>query len=152
VRTLIAAVGRIKPGPLHELQREYLTRLAWPIELREIEERRKLAPSEMKRREGEALLAALPSPAFAVALDERGATLGSIAFADRLRAWRDGGTPNLAFLIGGADGLAPVARERARLLLALGRMTWPHMLVRVMLAEQLYRATTILAGHPYHRA
>jgi 23S rRNA (pseudouridine1915-N3)-methyltransferase len=152
VRILIAAVGRIKPGPLHELQREYLTRLSWPVELREIEERRKLPPAEMKRRDGEALLAALPSPVIAVALDERGAAFGSAAFAERLCAWRDAGTPNLTFLIGGADGLDAPVRARADLLLAFGAMTWPHQLARIMLLEQLYRAQQIIAGHPYHRA
>ena len=152
MRILIAAVGRIKPGPLHGLQREYLTRLSWPVDLREIEERRKLPPAEMKRREGEALLAALPSPAIAVALDERGTASGSAAFADKLRAWRDGGTPNLTFLIGGADGLDAPVRARADLLLAFGAMTWPHQLARIMLLEQLYRAQQIIAGHPYHRA
>ena len=86
-----------------------------------------------------------------MALDERGRDLTSVAFAERLGRWRDDGVRDLAFVIGGADGLAPAVRDRAALTLAFGRATWPHMLVRTMLAEQIYRAQTILTGHPYHR-
>jgi 23S rRNA (pseudouridine1915-N3)-methyltransferase len=86
-----------------------------------------------------------------VALDERGAALSSAAFAERLGTWRDGGIPDLAFLIGGADGLADTVRQRAGLVLSLGLMTWPHLLARGLLLEQIYRAQQILAGHPYHR-
>jgi 23S rRNA (pseudouridine1915-N3)-methyltransferase len=101
--------------------------------------------------EGERLLKALPGGATLVALDERGRELDSQAFARRIDRWQSAGTGVLAFAIGGRDGLAPAVRERAELVLALGRMTWPHELVRVMLAEQLYRAGALLAGHPYHR-
>jgi 23S rRNA (pseudouridine1915-N3)-methyltransferase len=97
-------------------------------------------------------LAAVPKGAVKVALDSQGVALSSEALADRLRAWRDGGASDLAFLIGGAGGLDPAVREAADLVLSLGPMTWPHILVRALLAEQLYRAQTILAGHPYHRA
>ena len=97
------------------------------------------------------LLATVPAGAVVVALDERGRDLGSVEFADKMRGWRDGGTTDLAFLIGGADGHGDAVRERADLLLCLGRMTWPHMLVRALLAEQLWRAHSILTGHPYHR-
>jgi 23S rRNA (pseudouridine1915-N3)-methyltransferase len=100
-------------------------------------------------------MAALPAKAgglVVVALDERGKALASEAFARRIAGWRDGGAQDLAFLIGGADGHAPAVRERADFLLSLGPMTWPHLMVRAMLAEQLYRAQQILAGHPYHRA
>jgi 23S rRNA (pseudouridine1915-N3)-methyltransferase len=151
LRLLVAAVGRIKAGPLRELQRLYADRLTWPLTLREVEEKRTLPPAELKEREGALLLAAVPRGAVIVALDERGTELSSAAFATRLGAWRDAGVADLAFLIGGADGLSEAVRREAGLVLSLGAMTWPHLLVRGMLLEQLYRAQTILAGHPYHR-
>ena len=98
------------------------------------------------------LRATLPKQAVLVALDARGQSLTSEAFAARLAKWRDGSAGDLAFVIGGADGLEPALVKRADLVLSLGAMTWPHMLARAMLAEQLYRAATILQGHPYHRA
>jgi 23S rRNA (pseudouridine1915-N3)-methyltransferase len=106
---------------------------------------------ELKRLEADKLLAQIPKNAVLVALDERGESLDSGTFAQRLGAWRDAGRADLAFVIGGADGLDEEVRRRADLLLSFGRLTWPHMLVRGMLAEQLYRAQQILAGHPYHR-
>lgn len=91
------------------------------------------------------------APARCVLLDERGETMGSAAFAERLGGWRDAGVREARFMIGGADGFDDGARDAADLLLSFGRATWPHMLARAMLAEQLYRATAILARHPYHR-
>jgi 23S rRNA (pseudouridine1915-N3)-methyltransferase len=152
VRLLIAAVGRAKAGPWRDLERFYLDRLAWPVTVREVEEKRKLPPAQLKEREAELLLAALPAGATAVALDERGKALSSLEFAARLGTWRDQGVADLAFLIGGADGLDAALGGEAELVLALGRMTWPHLLARGLLLEQLYRAQQILAGHPYHRA
>lgn len=152
MRVLIAAVGRAKAGPERVLYEHFARRLTWPVTLREVEERRPLSAAERMGREAEALLAAVPKGAVVVALDERGRSLSSQDFAERLAAWRDGAVGDLAFLIGGADGLAESVRRRADLLLSLGPMTWPHMLVRGMLAEQLYRAQSILGGHPYHRA
>jgi 23S rRNA (pseudouridine1915-N3)-methyltransferase len=113
-----------------------------------VEPRRGTGPAP----EAEALVRALPDGAALVALDERGRMLTSPDLAARLAARRDSGTQDLAFLIGGADGLDPALRDRADLVLSFGPMVWPHMLARVMLAEQLYRAATILAGSPYHRA
>jgi 23S rRNA (pseudouridine1915-N3)-methyltransferase len=101
--------------------------------------------------EGELLSRAVPAGSALVVLDERGKTLSSPEFAAQLAQWRDGGRQDAAFVIGGADGIDPALRSRADLAISFGRMVWPHMLVRVMLAEQLYRATTILAGGPYHR-
>ena len=106
----------------------------------------------LKRAEAELLLAAIPQGSVVVALDERGKALSSEAFAAKMGAWRDQGAADIAFLIGGADGHGDAVRARADFLLALGPMTWPHMLVRGMLTEQIYRAQQILAGHPYHRA
>ncbi len=101
--------------------------------------------------EAELLARAVPSGAVLVVLDERGKTLSSPEFAGQLAQWRDTGRQDAAFVIGGADGIDPAFRARADLAISFGRMVWPHMLIRVMLAEQIYRATTILSGSPYHR-
>ena len=102
--------------------------------------------------EADLLARAIPTGALLVVMDERGAVMSSPEFADQLAKWRDDGRQDLAFVIGGADGIAPALRAKADASLSFGRMVWPHMLVRVMLAEQLYRAATILGGGPYHRA
>lgn len=109
------------------------------------------SPVEIRRREAAALLAALPAQAFAVALDQDGEAADTAAFASRLTRWMESGRP-VCFLIGGAEGLDRAVLERADARLSLGRLTWPHMLARVMLAEQIYRARSLAAGHPYHRA
>jgi 23S rRNA (pseudouridine1915-N3)-methyltransferase len=150
MRLTIVAVGRHKTGPLKALQEFYAERIRWPLTIREVEERRKLPPAELKAREGELILGALPKDAELIALDGRGKTLSSTDLANRLARWRDADA-SLAFVIGGSDGLADAVLDQARLVLSLGTMTWPHLLVRGMLLEQLYRAQQILAGHPYHR-
>lgn len=141
----------MKAGPERTLFDHYAARLTDSPEMREVEEKRNLPPPQMKIREGELLLAAVPGGAKVVALDERGKRLGSMAFAKLLGDWRDDGVRDVAFVIGGADGLDPAVLSRADLILSLGEMTWPHMLVRGLLAEQLFRANAILSGHPYHR-
>jgi 23S rRNA (pseudouridine1915-N3)-methyltransferase len=151
MRLHVIAVGRLKGGPHEALARYYAERIAWPLTLRDVEEKRPLSASEIREREGALLLAAAPPRATLVALDARGQTLTSEALAERLQRWRDGGVDDLAFLIGGAEGLADAVRQKAHLVLSLGAMTWPHLLARGMLLEQLYRAQQILAGHPYHR-
>jgi 23S rRNA (pseudouridine1915-N3)-methyltransferase len=151
MRLLLVAVGRARPGPEQSLYDHYHRRLGWTLDLREVEERRPLPPARRIAREGELLLAALPPGAVRVVLDERGEALGSEALARRLAAWRDTGRGPVAFLIGGADGHAEEVRAKADLVLSLGAMTWPHLLVRALLAEQIYRAECILSGHPYHR-
>jgi 23S rRNA (pseudouridine1915-N3)-methyltransferase len=146
----LIAIGRARDTPEAALFARYAARLRPPLDLTELAEGRG-APAELKRREGEALLAALPSDAFAVALDRTGATVDSMALATLVERWLGMGRP-VCFLIGGAEGLdAPVLR-RADHVLSFGAMTWPHMLARAMLAEQLYRARSIASGHPYHRA
>jgi 23S rRNA (pseudouridine1915-N3)-methyltransferase len=152
VRLVIIAVGRLKPGPMKDLADEYAKRLGLPIAVREVEERRPLPPAARKEREGALILAAVPEGAVAVALDSGGTSLSSEAFAARLQRWRERGVNDLAFLVGGTDGLAAPVLARAEFRLSLGAMTWPHLLARVMLLEQLYRAQQILSGHPYHRA
>lgn len=152
LRLHLIAVGRARKGPERALYEHFAGRLtAWPLALREIEPRGRIAPERLKAAEAEALLAAIPDGATLIALDETGKALASSDFAQRIADWRDDGVADLAFVIGGADGLDAAVRNRADLLLSFGRATWPHMLVRGMLAEQLYRAQQILAGHPYHR-
>lgn len=155
MRMTLIAVGRAKPGPVQDLFEQYAQRLGHgplgALRLNEVEERRPLPPVELKRREAELLLGARPKGARLVALDERGKTLSSSGFAALLGRWRDDGVGELAFAIGGAGGLDSSVRDAAELILALGPMTWPHMLTRALLAEQLYRAQSILTGHPYHR-
>ena len=147
----IACIGRNR-GPERDLYDHYARRIRWPLALRELEEKRKLPADQLMRREGELLLAAVPAGAMLVALDRRGKALDSQGFADRLARWRDNSVSDVAFLIGGADGHAEALLHKADLLLSFGAMTWPHLLARAMLAEQIYRAQQVLAGHPYHRA
>ncbi len=155
MRLTLCVVGRLRGGPEADLVADYLARFdrtgrplgLGPVRVVEIEDRRGGGPAA----ESALLAQAIPVGAVLVLLDERGRTLDSPDFAGRLRRWADGGTRDLAFAIGGADGHAPALRDRADLLLSFGPMVWPHMLARVMLAEQLYRAASILAGGPYHR-
>lgn len=151
MRLTIACIGRNR-GPERDLYDHYARRIRWPLALRELEEKRKLPADQLMRREGELLLAAVPAGAVLVALDRRGKALDSQGFADRLARWRDNSVSDIAFLIGGADGHAEALLKKADLLLSFGAMTWPHLLARAMLAEQIYRAQQVLAGHPYHRA
>ena len=151
MRITLVAVGRAKSDATTALYRDYAERLRWPMRLYEIEERRPLPAEARKTREGERLMAAVPKGARMVALDERGKSLDSAALAALIERWQQEGVRDLAFAIGGADGLSDALRERADLVLSFGPMTWPHLLVRVLLVEQLYRAQCILDGHPYHR-
>ena len=135
----IVARGKIGRSPEAELTERYLKRIAWPTKITELPDRG----------------GTLPEPAssmVSVVLDERGQALASDAFARRLEAWRDGGRREARFLIGAADGHDEAIRQDADLMLSFGLATWPHLLARAMLAEQLFRATAILANHPYHRA
>jgi 23S rRNA (pseudouridine1915-N3)-methyltransferase len=151
IRLYILAVGRLRRGPLYELQALYGGRILPPPTIIEVEEKRRLPAAELKTREAELILAALPQGSRLVALDECGAAWSSIELASCLAGWRDAGHRAVAFAIGGAGGLGTAIIERADAVLSLGAMTWPHLLVRGMLLEQLYRAQQILAGHPYHR-
>ncbi|MDP1732585.1 MAG: 23S rRNA (pseudouridine(1915)-N(3))-methyltransferase RlmH [Devosia sp.] len=158
MRIHIAAVGRMKQGPERELVARYLDRAVQcgkPLaltgfEVAELPESRASSGPARKSEEARALRAILPD-GVVVALDEHGRTLGSEAFARQLGRWRDDGRPAVSFAIGGADGLDPGLVAGADLTLSFSPLTWPHQLVRIMLAEQLYRMTTILSGHPYHR-
>jgi 23S rRNA (pseudouridine1915-N3)-methyltransferase len=160
MRIVIAAVGRLKQGPERDLAADYRKRaeqVGRAFGLRDIEivEIRESKASDAERRRVEESIAianVIPERAVVVILDQRGHSLDSAALAASLREWRAEDRPAVCFVIGGADGLAPSLQGQAKLRLAFGAATWPHQLVRVMLLEQLYRAGTILAGHPYHRA
>lgn len=151
MRFHLIAVGKFRGGPAQDLFRDYAARLNPPLALIEVEEKRALGTDRLKEREAELLLAQVPAGALIVLLDERGREFSSADWARQLGQWRDRGVGDIALLIGGANGHGEGARLRAAVTLSLGRMTWPHMLVRGMVAEQLYRAQQILAGHPYHR-
>ncbi|MCA0919042.1 23S rRNA (pseudouridine(1915)-N(3))-methyltransferase RlmH [Pseudooceanicola nanhaiensis] len=155
MRLHICAVGRLRAGPERDLIDDYLTRFdrtgralgLGPANVVEVEDKK----GGGMEAEAALLERALPKGAVFVALDERGRVMTSPDFADRLALHRDQGAQDLAFVIGGADGIAPELRSRADWALSFGKMVWPHMLARTMLSEQLYRAATILAGSPYHR-
>ncbi|MEA2870159.1 MAG: rRNA (pseudouridine1915-N3)-methyltransferase [Hyphomicrobiales bacterium] len=158
MRIVIAAVGRLKRGPESDLSERYRERAVKSgrgiglrsLEVVEIAESRAREPQRRMLEESIALANVIPKDAATVLLDPRGETVDSNAFTKRLRGWNDGGR-DVAFVIGGPDGLAPTLSDQADLHLAFGALTWPHQLVRIMLLEQIYRATTILSGHPYHR-
>jgi len=152
VRAVIVAVGRWRAGPERALYDDYARRLREAPELIEVEDKRKSDVATRVAREAELLRARIPAGAVTIALDGSGRSLSSEDLATRMRTWRESAVPAVAFIIGGADGLARDIVTGADLALSLGAMTWPHMLVRVMLAEQIYRAEAINAGHPYHRA
>lgn len=146
---LLIAVGKLRAGPERILFDRYAVRLRPKLDVREIAE----APGpghEARRREGAAILAAVPDGALAVAMDLAGQSMTSEAFAAQLTRWTNHPKP-LVFMIGGAEGLSEPVLTRAGFRLALGPLTWPHMLARILLAEQIYRAQSIVAGHPYHR-
>lgn len=151
MRVEIVAVGRARAGPELALYESYVRRIRWDLTLREVEEKRRLPAEQLKEREGELILSAIPRDAAVLALDEDGRSVSSIEFARLVADIRDEGRACVVFVIGGAEGLSVPVRDRADLLISFGRQTWPHMLVRAMLAEQIYRTQQILAGHPYHR-
>jgi 23S rRNA (pseudouridine1915-N3)-methyltransferase len=160
VRLFLVCVGRLKAGPERELVARYVERATGSartngfagFQLREIEEGRARRPDDRKAEEAKAIVALLPAGTRLLAFDERGAPLSSEAFAADLGRARDEGLAATALVIGGPDGLDPALRDSASRIIAFGTMTWPHQLVRAMAAEQVYRAMTILSGHPYHRA
>ncbi len=156
----IVAVGRLKQGPERELAERYLSRAAdvgnglglRSFDVREIPESRAHDADTRKADEARAIGAHIGPDATIFCLDERGQNLGSAALAATIAKRRDAGTAEIVFVIGGADGLSPELLRQSPVSLAFGAATWPHQLVRVMLLEQIYRAMTILSGHPYHRA
>ena len=160
MRLLIAAVGRVKNGPERELAERYLDRLQkagrgiglTDVEFVEIKDSRAQDLGRRLMEEAIAFANVIPDGAITVVLDSQGENLDSGSIAGEIRAWRDSGRQAAVFAIGGADGLGPEIKRRADFVLSFGAATWPHQFVRIMLLEQLYRAATILSGHPYHRA
>jgi len=156
MRLTLCVVGRLRNGPEKDLFSDYIDRFEktgrgmglGPVDVVEVEDRK----GGGMQAEAELLLRAIPKGAILLAMDERGKTMTSPQFARQIAKWRDEGAQSLAIVIGGADGLSPELREQADMSLSFGKMVWPHMLARVMLAEQLYRAASILGGSPYHRA
>lgn len=160
MRLVVAAIGRLKDGPERELAERFRKRAEQSgrrlgfrdVEVVEIRESRAQDTGKRTLEESIALTNLIPDKAITIILDERGDSLDSATLANRLGRWRDDGKSAVVFIIGGDDGLAPALRDKASVKLAFGAATWPHQLVRVMLLEQIYRAMSILAGHPYHRA
>lgn len=160
MRLVVIAVGRLKQGPERELAERYRERFDdigrklgfRGLEIHEIPESRARDGQSRIAEEAAAISAAIPPKSILIALDERGDSIDSHGFAQHLARWRDDQVGNTIFIIGGADGLSPELRRMAKMRMAFGSATWPHQMVRVMLLEQVYRAATILAGHPYHRA
>jgi len=159
MRIVVAAVGRLKQGPERELAERFRKRAADAgrsaglnsFDIVEIRESRAGDAERRRLEESIAIANVIPDRAVTVIMDERGENVTSSAFAGKLQAWRSQDRPAVVFIIGAADGLAPGLRQKAGLAVSFGAATWPHQLVRIMLLEQLYRAVTILAGHPYHR-
>jgi 23S rRNA (pseudouridine1915-N3)-methyltransferase len=160
MRLVVVSIGRLKQGPERELAERYRERFDdlgrklgfRGLEIHEILESRARDGATRISEEAAAISAVIPEKAVLVALDERGRSIDSVGFAQHLGRWRDEGIAATVFTIGGADGLSPELQRKAKLRIAFGSATWPHQMVRVMLLEQIYRAATILAGHPYHRA
>jgi 23S rRNA (pseudouridine1915-N3)-methyltransferase len=159
MRLVVITIGRLKQGPERELADRFRGRFDdigrkqgfRGLEVHEIPESRARDAEQRIREEAAAILALVPEGAVLVALDEKGKNIDSAAFAGHLGHWRDESVASTVFVVGGADGLSPELRRKAKLSVAFGAATWPHQIVRVMLLEQIYRAATILAGHPYHR-
>ncbi|MEO6781211.1 MAG: 23S rRNA (pseudouridine(1915)-N(3))-methyltransferase RlmH [Bradyrhizobium sp.] len=160
MRLVVVSIGRLKQGPERALAERYRERFDdigrklgfRGLEIHEIPESRARDAATRVAEEAATILAAIPEKSTVVALDQRGDNIDSAAFARHLGRWRDEQVASTIFVVGGADGLSPDLRRKAKLSLAFGSATWPHQLVRVMLLEQIYRAATVLAGHPYHRA
>lgn len=160
MRVVIAAVGKLKSGPERDLCERYIDRSQKAgrslgltrIDIREWPESRAARSEDRRAEEAALILADIGPTAKLVLLDEQGANPGSVAFAEMIAGFRDTGNPELVFAIGGPDGHGAALKSRADRTIAFGAMTWPHQIVRMLLAEQIYRATTILSGHPYHRA
>jgi 23S rRNA (pseudouridine1915-N3)-methyltransferase len=158
VRLGLICVGRLKAGPEREIYARYAERIAAlrrigleGLDLRELDESKAKNPAERMAREGEEILAALPADAALIVFDERGKAADSATFADFIGRERDAGRKALWFAVGGSEGLDPAVRARASAVFSFGAMTLPHQIVRILAAEQIYRAMTILSGHPYHK-
>ena len=151
MKITIVTVGRMKKGSEKNLWDVYAKRLKWSVAVKEVEEKNALGPQAIKRKEADLLLAKVPKGALLVIMDQNGLNISSRDFAKRIGLWQDRGMRDLAIVIGGSDGLDQTVIDKADLKIAMGKMTWPHMLARIMLLEQIYRAQCILENHPYHK-
>lgn len=151
MKITIAAVGRLRPGPEQQLIESYVTKSPWTVDVREVDAKSKVEGAAKLKREAALLLGVIPDGAKVICLDSRGKIQTSEKFAKALGRWRDDGERDIVFVIGGSDGLEQALLDKADVCISFGAVTWPHMLARVLLAEQLYRAHCILTGHPYHR-
>lgn len=151
MKVILSCIGKMKRGPQQDLLDLYQKRLKMPFSVHEFEAKASLPTPKRQEAEADLLLSPFPEQTYIIALDERGKDFSSQDFAARIQNIQNQGHKALGFIIGGADGLHPDLRKRADFLMCLGRMTWPHMLVRALISEQFYRAESILAGHPYHR-
>jgi 23S rRNA (pseudouridine1915-N3)-methyltransferase len=152
MKVLIAAIGKDKQSsPTYKLFEEYIKRLSWNIELKEVENKKPLPSDLQKEKEAALLLDCVPKLSKIIALDENGKNITSKEFAKHISKWQGDGCSHISFLIGGASGHGKDVLDKADFKLSFGKLTWPHMMVRAMLAEQIYRADTIISGHPYHK-
>ena len=150
MKILISAIGKAKSNPQQQLYMDYIKRLPWKVECKEFDV--KLSDvTQKKAKEAELLLGACAGYDKIITLDESGKLLSSREFSEVLGKWQGEGSSSFAFIIGGADGLDEIVLKRANLIWSLGRVTWPHILVRSLIAEQIYRANCLLSNHPYHR-
>ena len=147
----IAAVGRMKSGPEWILWDKYQRRITWPLTIREVEERRPLKKQQLIKQEAKLLIDAVPTGAYLIALDKSGKSISSDTFANLFRDWMSENQRDIAFVVGGAEGIDNSLLSMANLKLSMGAQTWPHLLARCMLLEQIYRVQSILTNHPYHR-
>jgi len=151
LKVTVAAIGKFKKSPAEAIFTSYIKRIPWKIELKELEAKKGLEGEQLKAAEAGLLLSAIPKSGKIIALDERGKNISSVELADVISSWQSNGCSSVSFIIGGADGLNADMRKKADFILSFGKLTWPHMLIRPMLAEQIYRVHTIISGHPYHR-
>lgn len=151
MRITVCAVGRLKKGPWRALVDEYVKRLNWSVTVVEVEAKAGLSGTALKDEEGQLLLKSIPEDSYIITLDEKGRESTSRELSQKIEHIQHHGGGKICFVIGGADGLSDVVKSRVNQSISFGRTTWPHMMVRVMLLEQVYRAQQILNGHPYHR-
>jgi 23S rRNA (pseudouridine1915-N3)-methyltransferase len=153
MKITLLCTGKCKDKAILGLEAEYVKRLKahFPTTVIELPQSKAVRADEIKQKEAEAQLAKVPAGSVIIALDERGELMPTVKFAKKLEGWKDSGTPHVTIIIGGAEGLHDSIRQKAKLLLSLSPMTFPHMMVRPIILEQIYRAGTVIAGHPYHR-
>ena len=151
MKITVIAVGKLRVGPETMLVDHFAKRITWPFQILEVEEKKKRSVAKLKKSEANLLLKRCPSGSEIIALDQRGENISSMELATKFNNWQNTGSKEVCILIGRANGLDDIVRQRASFVISFGRLTWPHMLSRVMLTEQIYRAKQIIDGHPYHR-